>query len=202
MSRIIVDAVRNSSASADGITLASDGSITFPGNATCSGTATGFGVSGKILQVVSNHYNTRVSNSTAAGAQWHPSGLDTTITPSATSSKVLILAKINVGINVDNRRIFLRVYRGSTIIGEAPTASNSVLLASSVASTREQDVSGDIVFNFLDTPNTTSATTYAFKLNHSQTATATVYVNQPSNVPDRVNDAYFTSNIILQEVAA
>ena len=51
MSRIIVDAVRNSSASSDGITLASDGSVTLPGNATCSGTATGFG-GGKLLQVV------------------------------------------------------------------------------------------------------------------------------------------------------
>ena len=51
MSRIIVDSIRNSSASADGITLASDGSVTLPGNATCSGTATGFG-GGKILQVV------------------------------------------------------------------------------------------------------------------------------------------------------
>ena len=50
MSRIIVDAVRNSSASSDGITLASDGSVTIPGNATCSGTATGFG-GGKLLQV-------------------------------------------------------------------------------------------------------------------------------------------------------
>ena len=52
MSRIIVDSIRNSSASSDGITLASDGSVTIPGNATCSGTASGFG-GGKILQVVS-----------------------------------------------------------------------------------------------------------------------------------------------------
>ena len=52
MSRIIVDAVRNSSASADAITLASDGSVTIPGNATCSGTATGFGIGGKVLQTI------------------------------------------------------------------------------------------------------------------------------------------------------
>ena len=43
-SKLIVNSVRHTSASADGITMAADGSVTFPGNATCSGTATGFGI--------------------------------------------------------------------------------------------------------------------------------------------------------------
>ena len=42
-SKLIVNSVRHTGASADGITMAADGSVTFPGNATCSGTATGFG---------------------------------------------------------------------------------------------------------------------------------------------------------------
>ena len=58
-SKLIVNSVRHTGASADGITMAADGSVTFPGNATCSGTATGFG-GGKIKQVVykniSNNY--------------------------------------------------------------------------------------------------------------------------------------------------
>ncbi len=41
-SKLIVNSVRHTGASADGITLASDGSVTLPGNATCSGTASGF----------------------------------------------------------------------------------------------------------------------------------------------------------------
>ena len=41
-SKLIVNSVRHTGASADGITMAADGSVTFPGNATCSGTATGF----------------------------------------------------------------------------------------------------------------------------------------------------------------
>ena len=44
MSRILVDQVRSNSASADAITLDGSGNVTFPANATCSGTATGFGV--------------------------------------------------------------------------------------------------------------------------------------------------------------
>ena len=45
-SKLIVNNVRHTGASADNITMAADGSVTFPGNATCSGTATGFGVDG------------------------------------------------------------------------------------------------------------------------------------------------------------
>ena len=159
------------------------------------------GISGGVLQIKQNHYTARPSTSTASGAQWHPTGLDTTITPTSASSKILVNAKINVGIDVASRRIFLRVYRGSTIIGEAASAGNSVLLASSVVYCRYDDVAGDLHFNFLDSPNTTSATTYAFKLNHSQTGTATIYVNRPHSIPDRVNDAYFTSQITLTEYA-
>ena len=52
MSRILVDQIRSNSASADAITLDGSGNLTIPGNATISGTATGFG-GGKILQAVS-----------------------------------------------------------------------------------------------------------------------------------------------------
>ena len=42
-SKLIVNSIRHTGASADGITLDSSGNVTFPANATCSGTATGFG---------------------------------------------------------------------------------------------------------------------------------------------------------------
>jgi hypothetical protein len=41
-SKLVVNSVKHTASSADNIVLASDGSVTFPGNATCSGTATGF----------------------------------------------------------------------------------------------------------------------------------------------------------------
>lgn len=42
-SRLIVNQIRHTGASADAITMDSSGNVTFPANATCSGTATGFG---------------------------------------------------------------------------------------------------------------------------------------------------------------
>ena len=87
MSRIIVDAVRNSSASSDGITLASDGSVTIPGNATCSGTATGFG-GGKLLQVIQTEKNDTTSTSSTSWSDI--TGMSVTITPSSSSSKIFV----------------------------------------------------------------------------------------------------------------
>ena len=51
MSRLITNAIRSTSASADAITMDGSGNVTFPANATCSGTATGFGGQLKLLQV-------------------------------------------------------------------------------------------------------------------------------------------------------
>ena len=50
-SRLIVNQIRHTGASADAISIDSSGNVTFPANATCSGTATGFG-GGKVLKVV------------------------------------------------------------------------------------------------------------------------------------------------------
>ena len=46
-SRLVVNSLRHTGASADAITMDASGNVTFPANATCSGTATGFG---KLLQ--------------------------------------------------------------------------------------------------------------------------------------------------------
>ena len=42
-SRLVVNSVRHTGASADAITMDASGNVTFPGNATCSGTPSGFG---------------------------------------------------------------------------------------------------------------------------------------------------------------
>lgn len=45
-SRLVVNSLRHTGASADAITMDASGNVTFPANATCSGTATGFGLEG------------------------------------------------------------------------------------------------------------------------------------------------------------
>jgi len=157
---------------------------------------------GKILQVVQTHYNDRVSNTTASGAEWAPSQLNCAITPSATSSKVLITAKVGIGFNVNTRRVFLKAFRDSTQIAQAGSTSGSYTLASSSVDIRLDDVVEDIIFQYLDSPNTTSATTYSFKFTHSQTADGIIYINRAHTITDRVQDGYLSSNVTLMEVGA
>ena len=125
MSRIIVDSIRNSSASSDGITLASDGSVTIPGNATCSGTATGFG-GGKILQVVQTFKTDGTSQAgNSATTYYDISGMSVTITPSSASNKVLINWVAQVNSNSNNRNNSIRLLRDSTVVGNSTAGSTS-----------------------------------------------------------------------------
>ena len=86
-SRLIVNSIRHTGASADAITLDNSGNATFPANETCSGTASGFG-GGKILQVVTATTSTQATNTSQTFAD---TNLTASITPSATSSKILIM---------------------------------------------------------------------------------------------------------------
>tara|TARA_R100001224_G_scaffold112162_2_gene93971 strand:+ start:469 stop:1095 length:627 start_codon:yes stop_codon:yes gene_type:complete len=160
---------------------------------------------GKILQVQQTHYSDLLSNSTASGGEWAPSQLNCSITPSATSSDVLITAKIAVGCEINTRRVFMKVYRDSTEIAKGDAAGNvsgSYSRAASVVDIRASDVVADIVFSFLDTGiSTTSATTYSFRFFHSQTASMNLYINRAHTITDRFQDAFISSNVILQEVA-
>lgn len=84
MSRIIVDSIRNSSASSDGITLSSDGKVAFPNTST-----------GKIIQVLQDtKTDTATTNSTSFSAI---SGLSQAITTTG-SNKVLVRVYLHFGL--------------------------------------------------------------------------------------------------------
>ena len=203
MSRIIVDAVRNSSASSDGITLASDGSVTIPGNATCSGTATGFG-GGKLLQVVqtakTDHYS--VTNTTGTDI----TGMDVTITPASSNSKVLILVELAVG-DQGNGYSGFKLIRGSTTIGQSTAldsanVSNTQDTAFGFGSESSQATYklNNTSFNFLDTPSTTSATTY--KVQIVTWTSTTFHLNRPNSVGNARYTMSGTSTITALEIGA
>ena len=92
-SKLIVNSIRHTGASADAITMDASGNVTFPANATCSGTATGFG-GGKILQVVQTQVTT-VSSTNSDSFSDTP--LVRTITPSSASNKILCLVDMQFG---------------------------------------------------------------------------------------------------------
>ncbi len=109
------------------------------------------GGSGKIAQVVfaSSTTTTSLANSTWTAL----TGQTVTITPSSTSSKVLILS--NTSINaVQNVQCQLRLKRDSTVL---LTQSYTVFLGSSVVELGAEQI------GWQDSPATTSATTYSLE---------------------------------------
>ena len=109
---------------------------------------------GKVLQVVQNTYSTSTSVGTTS---YTDTGLDATITPSSTSSKVLILVHQPmthlVDTNLDRLNI-TRLVRGSTEI-----LSSRTLTQHEGGNNRAYD-STYMGHTYLDSPSTTSATTY------------------------------------------
>jgi len=71
---------------------------------------------GKILQTVVGQATGRVSNTTTS---WTASDVAVTITPSATSSKILILASLDINTNGSGAGVYLTLYRDSTNLGNA-----------------------------------------------------------------------------------
>ena len=125
--------------------------FTVPSGATIvnSGTATGFG-GGKVLQVVS----ASVGNVTTTTTSFADTGLTVDITPAATSSKILALVNM-VGIykGAQLSSINMVLVRDSTDILEFAA------IAGYTADTGESSVGGTGCA-YLDSPSTTSATTY------------------------------------------
>jgi len=131
--------------------------FTVPSGATITnnGTATGFG-GGKIGQVLQTVKTDTSSYGTEAWADI--TGMSVDITPSATSSKILVMSDAFLSPNT-GLGLHLRLMRDTTAIyiGDA-------------ASSRQQATKGAVyyhaasgfsyAFQYLDSPNTTSATTY------------------------------------------
>ena len=158
MSRILVDQIRSNSASADALTLDGSGNLTIPGNATISGTATGFG-GGKLLQAVtaSSTSATFVYNTTFAD-----SGLSASITPSATSSKILVFVTQHYIVRRSSSSLggSITLYRGSTKLTNDINGSDPYKIHLNITGATYVEQQGDFNTIYLDSPNTTSATTY------------------------------------------
>jgi len=137
---------------------------------------------GKIGQVVQGTTTTEVSNTTTS---YIDTGLTASITPTSTSSKILVLVNQN-GIrsqsDQNNNSINLKLLRGSTDISQiymyALYTGQGIDLYGTTIST-----------SYLDSPSTTSATTYK-----------TQFKNYVSSGHVRIQDTAAMSTITLMEI--
>ncbi len=125
--------------------------------------------SGKVLQVVNATYTTQTSNSTDVLAD---TGLTASITPSSTSSKILVLCNHN-GVSKSNgnanNAVQIQLFRGAT--------SLTTSFAGYTGTTLRVDI-GTHYVTYLDSPSTTSSTTYKTQFKNGGANAASVTVQQ------------------------
>ena len=188
--------IKHASSGSNNIVLAANGSVNIP-------TLTTNSSFGKILQVVSTtktDTSSFTSNSTNTFVDL--SGLSVSITPTAASSKILI--QFDVSVAVGTGTVHVRLVRGSTAIAVGDSASNR--LQSTVARRSQSSVyaleSTPMSMSFLDSPNTTSATTYKLQGTAGSSYNTTYYVNRSSSDTDADYGARVASTITATEIAA
>ena len=118
----------------------------------------GTGVGGKVLQVVSTAKTD--SFSTTSSSFTDVTGMSVSITPSSTSSKILIHCRFSTINDLGSRVNAFNLVRDSTAIAQPDSSSwqSSVLTISS--STFDNADYSPVALHYLDSPSTTSAITY------------------------------------------
>ena len=157
------------------------------------------GRAGNILQVI-QAVKTDTATTTSENT-FVDTGLSVSITPSSASNKILVTANLNFSAG-DMQNIAWRLVRGSTDLYMGDAASNRTRASGAVRVSTNQDAEHQNCTSvFLDSPNTTSATTY--KVMWCRTySTSTIYMNRASEDTDNDDRTRVPSSILVQEVAA
>jgi len=178
-------------------------------NTLSSVTALPTGLGGKVLQVIQNFDDQyAIYSNTSPTAQ--ATVLSQAITPSATSSKILIQVNLCVSQTTDgNKHYGLILYRGSTEIGSGDKASWNTGVNETHSATRMNSYTqpDKILTGFyLDSPNTTSATTYNIKSYiydyGSSVVAKNLIVNGGGYAYNNQETAVTSSSVTLTEIGA
>lgn len=123
-------------------------------------------------------------------------GLSVAITPTLSTSKILVQIDIcGGGVNAVNVAHF-RLMRGSTVIYAGASAGNRSLgFGGAIA--LDVNVTPATSGTFIDAPNTTSAVTYKIQTNSN----GIVYINRSSNDADDARRLRGVSSLTVTEIA-
>ena len=192
--------------------------ITINGNGTITGISAGglpagtvtsatlaSGVGGKILQVVQTTKTDTFQ--TASSSYVDVTGLSLSITPSATTSKILIGVNIGFvsGSHTGNQAVYpqFQIVRDSTAIALGDASGNRTRCTFSVLTNLHGGYNGtSAAFEFLDSPSTTSAITYKIQWRIAQSSNGTLYLNRTGRDENTYHYARTASSFTLYEVSA
>ena len=152
---------------------------------------------GSVLQVVSA---TKTDTFSTASTSWTDvTGLSVSITPTSATSKIIVLATVNTS-NTGAARFVIRLVRNSTAICVGDAAGSRAQTSSANEARATTGFMSPFSVNFLDSPSTTSSTTYKIQTNNIDGGT-TVF-NRVYNDLDSTSIARTASTITVMEIAA
>jgi len=159
------------------------------------------GSAGGIIQVKSTTMTTTATYSISGMTWTEVSGLTTTITPTRSDSKILVMANIGgISSNGEYQRYGMALRRNSTNIGVNSdganhTRANWTYYGRNFGNTPDTFA----VFNHLDSPATTSAVSY--KVMITTEGSYTLYINR--SVTDSSSSSVFrtASSLTLMEIS-
>ena len=171
-----------------------------------SSTATGLawaapaGGGGKVLQVVSTAKTDSFSTATAAFTD--VTGLSVSITPSAATSKVLVMVTLSSSARDGQGDSGMRLLRGSTDIAIGDAAGSRTRVSQDIILTNV-NAAKSINLVYLDSPATTSSTTYKIQVAGLAPSSGwTTYVNRSYDDADAANRSRSISTITVLEIGA
>jgi len=194
MSTLRTTNIQHPDADEPNIVLAADGGVTIDDL-----TATGL-VTGKVLQVVStNKTDTFASNGSNSTFQT-VTGLSVTITPSSATSKILVsTSEVWFPATANVTAVYLRVIRGATPIGVGDAAGSRQQAGFGSVLPAVQFEGQNFNWQYLDSPATTSATTYTVQVSTNSTVAR---LNYRGDDADSSAYARWSSTITVQEIGA
>ena len=160
---------------------------------------------GNVLQVVSTNKTDTFTSSTISAYTDIP-GMSVSITPSSASSKIIIIVSMfGVFWQTGNNACILNLLRNSTAIGGGVPAGSRASVIGTQGMTNQSsgtklDSGVQYHVTYVDSPSTTSATTYKMQF-FQDTAGNPIYVNRTNNDANALIWARTSSSIIAMEVA-
>ena len=158
---------------------------------------------GKVLQVVSTTKTDTFSASVNDGAYVDITGMTVSITPTAATSKIFVIAMLH-GANSGLAMSAYRLVRGSTgiCVGDAASSRTPVTAVGAIGNLTNAPSGASIAF--LDSPATTSATTYKVQFAGADNSAGsnTHNLNRSNGDPDTSNQPRMASTLTVMEIAA
>ena len=156
---------------------------------------------GSIIQVVQSTKTDTASFDYSTSAQ--DVGLTASITPSATSSKILIQYLCNVGWTSSLSQWVLHLLRGSTEIGQGDSSTSRISARQGAPHYQPYNFLTHALNDcYLDSPATTSSITYKLQITGAA-GSGTLYINRSGRDGQYTTyDQRLASSMVLMEVAA